>query len=552
MSTEQNTPETSRPKRRASLQSVSMIKHFVALSSVNRRKRKAAVVDDSQEISKKESKRSTSPVEAKFSLAELNDTLFPTDNGLEYRLGARLRAQDEFGKYTAKIIEINPENGEMLIHFDYWSQRYDEWIPANSDRLIPLDNAVETRPLQVGDFVFAKWGETGTYPAQIVEFLESDRYKLLYYDGFEKVAHRRNLKKMTDEEVKQLDLVNFGRLKILPTYPNVMFDPNLAGKLHDLGSRRRSSKNGSLGSSAVDSPKCDTPLSATEDGRVTPKIESSEDNDDGQVVDKATMKPLPKRKSLNLRSVDKNSSENSKKALSKSKSIVEAAKKFCNKKQTISTSNSSLDLQPNSDSSPSKNSEDSRTLSNIREQQLDELPLQNFVSKTDVSLVEHELFGDFAAKACPARLVQFTQEDDEKMCEFIYELLEDNQISSARPPFSESVWSKFHARGLLLNHSSKSLGKHMRRIFLKFNDFRNCLRPPVAKKLSETYKKWIGSVDDSGIRPSARYGTRRLSAKSTQSADQSLTKEENVTTPIRESSQDLTGSLSNLKNVKMT
>uniref|UniRef100_A0A915I583 C2H2-type domain-containing protein n=1 Tax=Romanomermis culicivorax TaxID=13658 RepID=A0A915I583_ROMCU len=150
-------------------------------------------------------------------------------------------------------------------------------------------------------------------------------------------------------------------------------------------------------------------------------------------------------------------------------------------------------------------------------------------------------------KAFPPRLVPFTREDDEKMCEFLYELLEDNQISSTDVPFSESVWSKCHARGLLLNHSSKSLGKHMRLIFSKFNDIRKSLRSSVAKKLSETYRRRTGSTDDSGVRPSARYDTRTSSAKSSLSAGQSVTKEK-ITTPVRESSQDLTDAVLKAKS----
>lgn len=42
------------------------------------------------------------------------------------------------GRFPAKIKEINEEELKVLIHFDGWNQRYDEWIDMNSDRIRPL------------------------------------------------------------------------------------------------------------------------------------------------------------------------------------------------------------------------------------------------------------------------------------------------------------------------------------------------------------------------------------------------------------------------------
>lgn len=40
-------------------------------------------------------------------------------------------------RYTAKIIEIDEDDLTVLIHFEGWNQRYDEWVSMNSEKLRP-------------------------------------------------------------------------------------------------------------------------------------------------------------------------------------------------------------------------------------------------------------------------------------------------------------------------------------------------------------------------------------------------------------------------------
>lgn len=57
---------------------------------------------------------------------------------MELRVGECLRAQDRCGHwYNAKVKEIRGEGStlEVKIHFQGWAERFDEWIPANSDKL---------------------------------------------------------------------------------------------------------------------------------------------------------------------------------------------------------------------------------------------------------------------------------------------------------------------------------------------------------------------------------------------------------------------------------
>jgi len=54
----------------------------------------------------------------------------------ELHVGMKLEAMDKYGKwYVAKVMEIEEEDNEVLVHFEKWSSRYDELIPLNSGRL---------------------------------------------------------------------------------------------------------------------------------------------------------------------------------------------------------------------------------------------------------------------------------------------------------------------------------------------------------------------------------------------------------------------------------
>ena len=48
-------------------------------------------------------------------------------------------------RYPARIVEINEEDCDVLIHFEGWNARYDEWVPMTSDRLRPLARHSERR-----------------------------------------------------------------------------------------------------------------------------------------------------------------------------------------------------------------------------------------------------------------------------------------------------------------------------------------------------------------------------------------------------------------------
>ena len=41
-------------------------------------------------------------------------------------------------RYVAKVLEVDEDSGEVLVHFDRWSSRYDEYILIGSGRLRKL------------------------------------------------------------------------------------------------------------------------------------------------------------------------------------------------------------------------------------------------------------------------------------------------------------------------------------------------------------------------------------------------------------------------------
>lgn len=56
--------------------------------------------------------------------------------GLKFFPGAKLEAKDFNEKwYAAKVVETDWDEREVLIRFDKWSTRFEEWIPMDSSRL---------------------------------------------------------------------------------------------------------------------------------------------------------------------------------------------------------------------------------------------------------------------------------------------------------------------------------------------------------------------------------------------------------------------------------
>lgn len=120
---------------------------------------------------------------------------------LNFSVNTQLEALD-FNQqwFPAHIVEVDYEENEVLIHFEKYSSKYDEWISMNSSRLRPLqirhlemDKKVLNAEVFVeGEKVLASWSDARKFPATVRKVLDHDTYEVLFVDGFVKIlkGHR--------------------------------------------------------------------------------------------------------------------------------------------------------------------------------------------------------------------------------------------------------------------------------------------------------------------------------------------------------------------------
>ncbi|XP_014226245.1 PHD finger protein 20-like [Trichogramma pretiosum] len=116
--------------------------------------------------------------------------------------GFKLEAKD-FNDvwYSARVVEVDHQEKDVLIHFDKWSTRYDEWIPMDSSRLRMMTQSPkeQNKTFEVGENVMATWVDGVKYPAQIKTCLGNDKYNVLFYDGFTKALKASKITKLPQE-----------------------------------------------------------------------------------------------------------------------------------------------------------------------------------------------------------------------------------------------------------------------------------------------------------------------------------------------------------------
>ncbi|KAI4502468.1 hypothetical protein M0802_002380 [Mischocyttarus mexicanus] len=121
---------------------------------------------------------------------------------LKFFQGAKLEAKDFNEKwYSAKVVETDWEEREVLIHFDKWNARFDEWIPMDSSRLRELQTVPKETPsmkkFAVGERVLATWVDGRKYPAKVNAVLGNDKYNVLFDDGYTKIIRSSKMTKCT-------------------------------------------------------------------------------------------------------------------------------------------------------------------------------------------------------------------------------------------------------------------------------------------------------------------------------------------------------------------
>ncbi|XP_051721682.1 PHD finger protein 20-like protein 1 isoform X9 [Ctenopharyngodon idella] len=131
----------------------------------------------------------------------------PNRPGITFEVGARVEAQDYLQKwYPSRIEKIDYDEGKMLVHFDRWSHRYDEWILWDSNRLRPLERPAlrkeglkEEEELRDGEEVLARWTDCRYYPAKIESINKEGTYTVQFYDGVIRCVKRIHIKSMPED-----------------------------------------------------------------------------------------------------------------------------------------------------------------------------------------------------------------------------------------------------------------------------------------------------------------------------------------------------------------
>ncbi|KAK0077917.1 hypothetical protein PV325_003286 [Microctonus aethiopoides] len=140
-------------------------------------------------------------------------------SGLKFFPDAKLEAKDFNEKWQvillfflpfSRVVETDWVDREVLIHFDKWSSRFDEWIPMDSSRLrVPQISLREPkmRGFTVGERILATWADGRKYPARVNAVLGNDRYDVLFDDGYAKVVRSSKMTKVASTTTKAADKV---------------------------------------------------------------------------------------------------------------------------------------------------------------------------------------------------------------------------------------------------------------------------------------------------------------------------------------------------------
>ncbi|XP_028673959.1 PHD finger protein 20-like protein 1 isoform X1 [Erpetoichthys calabaricus] len=134
----------------------------------------------------------------------------PNRPGIIFEVGARIEAQDYLQKwYPSRIEKIDYDEGKMLVHFDRWSHRYDEWIFWDSNRLRPFERPAlrkeglkedeDYADLRYGEEVLARWTDCRYYPAKIESVNREGTYTVQFYDGVIRCVKRMHIKSMPED-----------------------------------------------------------------------------------------------------------------------------------------------------------------------------------------------------------------------------------------------------------------------------------------------------------------------------------------------------------------
>uniref|UniRef100_A0A8C3T3Q1 PHD finger protein 20 like 1 n=1 Tax=Chelydra serpentina TaxID=8475 RepID=A0A8C3T3Q1_CHESE len=108
------------------------------------------------------------------------------------------------------------EEGKMLVHFERWSHRYDEWIYWDSNRLRPLERPALRKEglkdddefdFKAGEEVLARWTDCRYYPAKIEAINKEGTFTVQFYDGVIRCLKRMHVKSMPEDAKGQVRIL---------------------------------------------------------------------------------------------------------------------------------------------------------------------------------------------------------------------------------------------------------------------------------------------------------------------------------------------------------
>lgn len=140
----------------------------------------------------------------------------PIRPGIDFTQGSRLEACDFMAKwYPSKIIDVDWKEHEVLIHFERWSSRFDEWVSMDSPRLRAITRTSARKEFRqklqdvykIGETVLARWVDGKMYPAKIAAFNPNGSFQVVFHDdGIQKTVKYTNISKLKEDQALQLSL----------------------------------------------------------------------------------------------------------------------------------------------------------------------------------------------------------------------------------------------------------------------------------------------------------------------------------------------------------
>lgn len=110
------------------------------------------------------------------------------DGSMKFAINTKIEALDFNNEwFPAKIIEVDYEENEVLIHFENFSNKYDEWISMSSPRLRLPQNAKKAsfkEEFVVGERCLAAWSDARKFPAIITKVMENGMFPVTYFLKF--------------------------------------------------------------------------------------------------------------------------------------------------------------------------------------------------------------------------------------------------------------------------------------------------------------------------------------------------------------------------------